>query len=74
MRAVFRKTITEFQVGLSIALLGIFVAEVAAAVLVPVIVFGGMLGLATGIVAGVVVAGATRRPVGTLVARVIDLR
>jgi hypothetical protein len=74
MRKAFRHTLARMQIGLSFALLLAFAAETLAAIAVPVIVFGGAVGWVSGVILGGVVANATRRPVGTLLARLIDFR
>jgi hypothetical protein len=74
MRHLFRNTIAELQIWLSIALLAAFVVEIGAAVAIPVMLFGGVIGWATGLAAGAAVANATRRPIGTLVGRMVDYR
>ena len=57
---------------LAVLVLGVFLALIGAAVLGGVVLVGGPAGWALGIVLGIVVAQATRRPCGALIGRLVD--
>jgi hypothetical protein len=63
-----------YRLGFSLAIivLAAFVALVAAAVVAGVVLLGGVPGWASGVAFGAAVAQLTRRPVGTLVGRLVD--
>jgi hypothetical protein len=62
-----------FRLGFTLAVLvlGAFLALIGAAVLACVVLLGGPAGWAAGIVLGVIVAHATRRPCGALIGRLV---
>jgi hypothetical protein len=62
-----------FRLGFTLAVLvlGAFLALIGAAVLGCVVLLGGPAGWAAGVVLGVVVAQATRRPCGALIGRLV---
>jgi hypothetical protein len=62
-----------FRLGFTLALLvlGAFLALIGGAVLAGVVLVGGPAGWATGVVLGIVVGQATRRPCGALIGRLV---
>jgi hypothetical protein len=62
-----------FRLGFTLAVLvlGAFLALIGAVVLAGVVVVGGPAGWAAGVVFGLVVAQATRRPCGALIGRLV---
>ncbi|MGZ6675331.1 MAG: hypothetical protein ACXVFM_23585 [Solirubrobacteraceae bacterium] len=62
-----------FRLGFSLAVLvlGGFLALIAAVVLACGVIVGGPVGWAAGVVLGIVVAQATRRPCGALIGRLV---
>jgi hypothetical protein len=62
-----------FRLGFSLAVLvlGAFLALIGGAVLTGVVLLGAPAGWATGVVLGIVVAQATRRPCGALIGRLV---
>ena len=63
-----------FRLGFTLAVLvlGAFLALIGAVVFAGVAVVGGPAGWATGLVLGLAVAQATRRPCGALLGRLVD--
>jgi hypothetical protein len=63
-----------FRLGFTLAVLvlGAFLALIGAVVFACVAVVGGPAGWAAGLALGIVVAQATRRPCGALIARLVD--
>jgi hypothetical protein len=62
-----------FRLGFTLAVLvlGAFLGLIGAAVLACVVLLGGPVGWAAGVVLGVVVAQVTRRPCGALIGRLV---
>jgi hypothetical protein len=63
-----------FRLGFALAVLvlGAFLALLGAVVVACVAVVGGPAGWAAGVVLGIVVGQATRRPCGALIGRLVD--
>ncbi|HEX6696249.1 MAG TPA: hypothetical protein VF080_05620 [Solirubrobacteraceae bacterium] len=63
-----------FRLGFTLAVLvlGAFLGLIGATVLAGVVLVGGPAGWAVGIVLGLVVGQATRRPCGALIGRLVD--
>ena len=63
-----------FRLGFTLAVLVLaaFVTLVGAVVVAGVALLGGIVGWAAGLAGGVLVAQATRRPVGALMGRLVD--
>ena len=62
-----------FRLGFTLAVLvlGAFLALIGGIVLAGVVIVGGPAGWATGVVVGIFVAQATRRPCGALIGRLV---
>ena len=63
-----------FRLGFTLAVLvlGAFLGLIGATVLAAVVLVGGPVGWAVGVVLGLVVAQVTRRPCGALIGRLVD--